>query len=313
MDTVMETEMDSAMASVTVAKPSVLLVEDDHDAAEALSELLVEEGYEVTLAVDGQQALDKLAWGPAPDIILLDLMMPQVNGYEFRGRQLADPRLAAIPTIALTASVVDQRVRDLHLTGWVRKPVPIDALLSVIGKQRRAKGRPHDHLVHFYESEAKLTEKVCGFLADGLTRGEAAVAVATAAHGLGLRAALADKQLDVPWLEERGQLLILDARRTLARVMGDGHVRPELFAGFFTDTIDRLAAVAPSGRVRGSGEMVDVLWRGGDTKGALALEGCWNRLGESRRFMLLCAYLSCGADADPSAHDGVLRQHSALL
>jgi two-component system chemotaxis response regulator CheY len=122
----------------------VLVIDDDHDAAEALADLLLDEGYQVAIAGDGRQALARLAGGPLPDVILLDLMMPRVSGYEFRSLQLADPRLALIPTIALTAGAVDERVDEMRLTGCVRKPVPIDMLLDVIGKQLRARGSDRD-------------------------------------------------------------------------------------------------------------------------------------------------------------------------
>jgi len=129
---------------VVRARPAVLVVDDDHDAAQALAELLLDEGYEVAVAGDGRQALLRLADGPLPDVILLDLMMPRVNGYEFRGLQLADPRLAVIPTIALTAGAVDERVDEMRLTACVRKPVPIDTLLELIGRQLRAPGPARD-------------------------------------------------------------------------------------------------------------------------------------------------------------------------
>jgi two-component system chemotaxis response regulator CheY len=131
---------------VVGARPVVLVIDDDHDAAQALADLLTDEGYAVAIAGDGRQALSRLACGPLPDVILLDLMMPRVSGYEFRCLQLADPRLAVIPTIALTAGTIDERVKEMRLTGCVRKPVPVDTLLDMIGRQLRPPGPPRDSL-----------------------------------------------------------------------------------------------------------------------------------------------------------------------
>ena len=60
--------------------------------------------------------------------------MPVMNGYEFRRAQLRDPRLAAIPTLLLTAGHVDGRVAELRLSGWLRKPINLPLLLSSIEK-----------------------------------------------------------------------------------------------------------------------------------------------------------------------------------
>jgi CheY-like chemotaxis protein len=289
----------------------VLVVDDDHDAAEALADLLTDEGYDVALASDGRQALARLACGPAPDVILLDLMMPHVSGYEFRSLQLADPRLAAIPTIALTAGAIDDRVDELRVNACVRKPAPIDVLLEAIRGQLRAKGRPHDHVVHFYEDEDLLAGRVGAFLADGLARGEAALVIATSLHTQRFRVALARRELDVPWLEARGQLLMLEARSTMAQLTVAGRVHREAFHATIGTALDRLERAAPERRARVFGEMVDLLWRGGDIEGALAIEACWNHLGALRPFSLLCAY-RYDAGADPRTHAGVLAGHSAV-
>jgi CheY-like chemotaxis protein len=303
----------SVVERLAGGRPAVLVVDDDHDAAEALAELLMDEGYDVALAGDGRQALNKLACGPLPDVILLDLMMPQVSGYEFRALQLADPRLAVIPTIALTAGAIDERVDELRVDDCVRKPAPIEMLLEVIGRQLRVKGRPPKHFVHFYDHEDALVEQVGAFLADGLLHGEAALVVATGPHAQRFRAFLARRELDIASMESRGQLRVLDARAALAQVMLEGRIHRETFAAAIGTTLDRLEAAAPRGRVRVFGEMVDLLWRGGDASGALALESCWNHLGELRRFSLLCAYFSDGTDADPRLHEGVLERHSAVV
>lgn len=81
---------------------TVLVVDDDQDIREIVSEVLSLRGYDVAVATDGRQALQWLAGGGRACIILLDLMMPDMNGWEFREAQLRDPELADIPVVVLS-------------------------------------------------------------------------------------------------------------------------------------------------------------------------------------------------------------------
>jgi CheY-like chemotaxis protein len=81
----------------------VLVVDDDDDIREVIGELLDDVGYEVILARDGRQALAMLTKEPLPSAIVLDMMMPGMDGATFRAKQLADERLAAIPVVAISA------------------------------------------------------------------------------------------------------------------------------------------------------------------------------------------------------------------
>src|SRR5215831_14277797 len=87
----------------------VLLVDDDASSVEALSELLKLAGHDVVCADNGREALDRLHEKGRYCVILLDLMMPVMNGYEFREEQLKDPSIAKIPVIVVTA---DGRARE---------------------------------------------------------------------------------------------------------------------------------------------------------------------------------------------------------
>jgi len=114
----------------TVPKQLVLVVEDDPDIREVTVLLLQHEGYDVVSAPDGSAALELLRKGVEPRGIVLDLMMPVMNGWDFRRHQLADPALASIPVIVVSADPLAQRlasspgVRDVF-----SKPVDIDELL----------------------------------------------------------------------------------------------------------------------------------------------------------------------------------------
>jgi len=81
----------------------ILLVEDDQLSREALAYILEVEGYLVDTAQDGKAALDLLHRCPRPSVILLDLGLPIISGYEFIDRQKNEPQIADIPTVVITA------------------------------------------------------------------------------------------------------------------------------------------------------------------------------------------------------------------
>jgi CheY-like chemotaxis protein len=111
----------------------ILVVDDDVDIVDALSDALSDEGYRVAVAKDGLEALGYLASAPAPCLILLDWMMPRCDGPTFRQRQLADPAIAAIPVVLLTADPrVAEKSREIGAVAHLRKPIDLDDLLRVI-------------------------------------------------------------------------------------------------------------------------------------------------------------------------------------
>ena len=112
---------------------SILIVEDDSDLREALSAVLRDEGYTVAMAADGREALDRLRRQWRPSLILLDLTMPVMNGWQFRAEQRQDPDLSGIPVVVLSAGdhLAEQMV-PLGITDYVRKPIALDHLLRTI-------------------------------------------------------------------------------------------------------------------------------------------------------------------------------------
>jgi CheY-like chemotaxis protein len=114
---------------------TVLLVEDDHDVRETIAEILFDEGYQVVTASDGRAALDHLQAGVKPSVIVLDLMMAGMDGFQFRAEQRADPAIAGVPVIVLTADRhVDQRLDELAVAAYLRKPTRLAELLAVIAR-----------------------------------------------------------------------------------------------------------------------------------------------------------------------------------
>ena len=113
---------------------TVLVIEDDTDVRNALAELLSAEGYAVSLTADGGEALETLRAGLRPSVILLDLMMPNVDGWDFRRAQLDDPTLAPIPVILLTASGFrpDSMRSEQGRLEMLPKPVQAHVLLDTL-------------------------------------------------------------------------------------------------------------------------------------------------------------------------------------
>lgn len=113
----------------------LLLVDDDDALRTALAEVLRDELWEVTAVRNGQEALDELRSERAhPCAVLLDLMMPVLDGFEFRHHQLNDPTLATIPVVVLTAGTIDERVRRLGVKACMRKPIDLDTLFATLSQ-----------------------------------------------------------------------------------------------------------------------------------------------------------------------------------
>lgn len=118
---------------------TILVVDDDEDIRLAMSDTLEAEGYRVTLAADGKEALELLR-GPAPKpcLILLDLMMPIMDGWGFCAAQKQDPTLVSIPVIIVSADAhVKRKADEIGVAGSMSKPVKIVDLLEVIERHCR--------------------------------------------------------------------------------------------------------------------------------------------------------------------------------
>lgn len=116
-----------------VAQPiDVMVVDDDPDVRETFEEALVDEGYSVVAAANGRDALELLR-SYSPGVILLDLMMPIMNGREFRMAQIVDPSLADIPTVMMTAANrLDEQLAGLTFADVLRKPLGLEDLLGAV-------------------------------------------------------------------------------------------------------------------------------------------------------------------------------------
>ncbi len=117
------------MSSYGQAGKRILLVEDDEITRGAIKMVLEWEGYRVDCAANGQEALDYLHGHGRPELILLDVMMPVLDGEEFRREQKRDPSLAKIPVVVVSALEAAAR---LDAAVHIRKPFQVEELLAAI-------------------------------------------------------------------------------------------------------------------------------------------------------------------------------------
>jgi CheY-like chemotaxis protein len=111
---------------------SILVVEDDQDIREAVAELLELEGYSVSSASNGQEGLNVLATLRQPCLVLLDLMMPVLTGYEFLERLRITGTQSLVPVLIMTASHVTELPDGA--AGLLRKPVEMTHLLQAVAR-----------------------------------------------------------------------------------------------------------------------------------------------------------------------------------
>jgi hypothetical protein len=168
------------------------------------------------------------------------------------------------------------------------------------------------HAVRFYENKASLCRLVAEFLGEGLAIGQPALIIGTPEH----RAAIADelraRDFDVERLETCGDLLMLDARTALATFMVDGIPDSNLFHARITRSIERLCRGRQDCTIRAYGEMVDLLWKDGESTAAVQLEMLWNRLATTHDFSLLCGYAMGNFYKDASVGD-ICHHHTHVI
>jgi CheY-like chemotaxis protein len=110
----------------------VLIVDDDPDIRDAVGECLRYEGYDVHSAADGRDALDRLEFGLKPDVILLDLMMPVLNGFDVLQVLQSRPDWKSIPVVIVSANR-GYEAEDLSgAVSILRKPVNVDRLIAAV-------------------------------------------------------------------------------------------------------------------------------------------------------------------------------------
>lgn len=126
-------QVERAVPDVPRPRGPILVVEDEADLRALMVGLLEGDGYEAVGASNGEEALALLRAGTVrPCLILLDLMMPRMDGWAFRAAQRRDPALAPIPVVVVTGYGSQLETRPLGAVATVAKPFNLDALLEIV-------------------------------------------------------------------------------------------------------------------------------------------------------------------------------------
>ncbi|HET6283647.1 MAG TPA: MEDS domain-containing protein [Polyangia bacterium] len=173
----------------------------------------------------------------------------------------------------------------------------------------------HNHIVQFYNDDERLSKVVGDFLAAGLEAGEPVVVIATPDHRDAFQEQLRVRGFDVEGAAATGQLMMLDARATLATFMVGGQPDWDAFRRHVGGTLEKVSAANQGRRIRAYGEMVDLLWRDGQRSAAIHLEQLWNDLRRTHSFSLLCAYVMGNfyRDTDREQFELICRTHSHVV
>jgi hypothetical protein len=170
----------------------------------------------------------------------------------------------------------------------------------------------HFHAVRFYNDADSLARHVATFILDGFSQNRPAVVIATPQHRARILAHLRTHGIDIIRIQIDGGLILLDAVTLLADFMIDGLPDVPRFRLLMTSIVERANGGNPDRAVRVYGEMVDVLWKAGQTTATLRLEMLWNQLAEHHAFDLLCGYSARDA-AHTSEYHRICALHSHVL
>ena len=112
----------------------ILVVDDEPTIVRLMEFILARQGHEILVAVNGEEALEKIK-SQHPDLVLLDIMMPRIDGYEVAQRLRADPATASLPIIMLSAKAQEEDIRkgvDVGVNEYITKPFTPDHLVQVV-------------------------------------------------------------------------------------------------------------------------------------------------------------------------------------
>ena len=119
-----------------MTKPKILIVEDDADARRLYAIGLNQLGFEVKLAANGAEAVERITSGEKPDVILLDWLMPLMDGSEVMARLGMNSETASIPVIVISGQLSPENL-DGRIQCWMTKPVSLERLVAELHKPRR--------------------------------------------------------------------------------------------------------------------------------------------------------------------------------
>jgi CheY-like chemotaxis protein len=280
-----------------------ILVADDHAETRALIASLLKTEFDVVATVaDGQAAVDATG-ALQPDVVVLDIAMPVLNGFEAAAiiRELPDA-----PRIVFCTAYDDVEFAETAFAhGATALVLKRDMLVELVSAVRQALTF---HGVYFYEDVPSLSHTVASFIGEGLVADQPAVLIATASHRAAIREQLTAIGFDADGRMAQGELLMLDADEVLNCFMVDELPNARRFEDTMNPIIHRVAG-SRKRTVRAYGEMVDVLWRNDQEAAAVSLEILWNQLIARRKCSLLCGY-SLDAVGKGGGYNRICDQHS---
>lgn len=184
----------------------------------------------------------------------------------------------------------------------------------MLWKMPRAPALHTNHAVQFYGNDHSLFTTVSGFLGQGLVDGNPAILIATPHHAAAILEYLEGRHIDIDRARRSGDLVVLDAQKTLDLFMVGDTPHAESFESSVGRVIDDLLKNRSERTlIHAYGEMVDVLWKQGRMDGAIRLEMLWNRLATRCGFALLCGYAVENFYTKTKAFEEVCRQHTHVV
>ena len=203
----------------------------------------------------------------------------------------------------------------LGMSSWPQRDRELILVAGTDAVSEHRPSHPHDHAVQFYDDESFLASVVSEFLARGLSSNQPVIVIATPSHRRSFLAGLRNSGIDVVRARSGGQLTLLDARQTLKKICVDEQPDERRFRNVIGRLINRSLAGREGAPVCAYGEMVDLLWKGGNPTGAIKLEELWNELASSHDFSLLCAYNMGNFDSASDAEQfaTICGQHTRVV
>jgi signal transduction histidine kinase len=201
---------------------------------------------------------------------------------------------------------VDRRQQGMQTRAAWRKRSPHHSTSTEESQLQPTSGggpRSGDHVVQFYQSDDFVNDAVASYLAEGLERTQPLVVIATDSRIDSVQWRLANRGYDVDRAHRQGNLVLMNARETLSSFMVGSMPDERRFEANLGRVIARSARVGREAPVRAYGEMVDVLWREGNRRGALQVEELWNELARRHSFSLLCAYAMSNFQLESDAEE----------
>jgi len=285
-------------------RPTVVVADDHPRVLQSVSSLLAEDFDVVAAVPDGRQAIDA-ATRLDPDVVLLDITMPVLDG--LRAAQVLRRNGSRAKVVFLTLHAADEFVEAALTTGakgYVLKTRMEADLAAAI--QHTLAGRTFvpslaslaaltsggTHAMHVRRDDVFFFDEVAAFLHAATRRGDLAAVIATEPVRAGIADRLTAAGCDVAVEKDRGRYLEWDASESLSNVMNGSRTHFKTMTTFIED-LDRSRAAAAQGRqnrVAIFGEMSTLLLKDGNTEGALALEHDWDELTQGRPIVTACSY-----------------------